>query len=72
MECLSRRFAARMKDVLDSETPVIATVALKGGGFIAEVKARGDTQLFELTLKNRDSLEEVIEEYVETLTKRSR
>ncbi len=72
MECLSRRFVALMKEVLDSEKLVIATIALKGRGFIAEVKARGDVKLFEVTAKNRDAVEDVIEEYVAALEKQMR
>jgi nucleoside-triphosphatase THEP1 len=35
---------------------VIATIALKGGGLITEVKKRKDVKLFEITKKNRDLL----------------
>jgi nucleoside-triphosphatase len=56
MECLSQAFCASVKRLLDSMTPVLGTVALKGGGFIAEVKARSDVAFFEVTVKNRDPL----------------
>ena len=56
MECFSGAFCASVKRLLDSGAPVLGTVALKGGGFIAEVKARDDVALFEVTLKNRDRL----------------
>src|SRR5919201_893289 len=42
MECFSERFVERMRNALESGVPVIATVAQRGGGFIAEVKARDD------------------------------
>jgi nucleoside-triphosphatase THEP1 len=35
---------------------VIATIALKGSGLIAEIKERQDIQLFEMTKHNKDSL----------------
>jgi nucleoside-triphosphatase THEP1 len=35
---------------------VIATIALKGSGLIAEIKERDDIKLFEITKHNRDSL----------------
>ena len=54
MECLSRAFCDAVKALLDSESLVLGTVALKGGGFIAEVKARSDVTLCEVTVKNRD------------------
>ena len=56
MECFSGAFCDKVRVLLDSEVPVLGTVALKGGGFIAEVKARDDVALFELTVKNRDVL----------------
>lgn len=56
MECFSRAFCDKVRALLDSGAPVLATVALRGGGFIAEVKTRGDVALFEVTVKNRDRL----------------
>jgi nucleoside-triphosphatase THEP1 len=56
MECFSRAFCASVRRLLDSEAPVLGTVALKGGGLIAGVKSRGDVALFEVTVKNRDRL----------------
>lgn len=56
MECLSRAFCDAVQLLLDSETPVLGTVAMKGGGFMAEVKARSDVALFEVTVRNRDGL----------------
>ncbi len=56
MECLSLKFDRIMKEVLDSEKRVIATIALKGRGLIAEAKQRQDVKLFEITQSNRDVL----------------
>jgi nucleoside-triphosphatase len=56
MECLSDRFRKLLKVTLDSERRVIATIALKGAGLLAEVKERQDVKLFEITRKNRESL----------------
>jgi nucleoside-triphosphatase len=56
MECLSDRFKKLLKEILDSEKWVIATIALKGIGLIAEVKGRKDVKLIEITKKNRDFL----------------
>jgi len=64
MECLSFRFQKVLKEILDSEKWVIATIALKGSGLIAEVKKRKDVQLFEITKKNRDSLLKEISDFV--------
>lgn len=56
MECLSGRFIAAMRRLLDSGRVVVATVALRGGGFIADVKRRSDVTLWEVTRANRDAL----------------
>ena len=56
MECLSPRFVAAMRGLLDSAKPVVATIAQKGGGFIAEVKERRDVEIWEVTRANRDGM----------------
>ena len=56
MECLSERFVAAMGRLLDSGRVVVATVALRGGGFIADVKRRPDIMVWGVTRANRDVL----------------
>lgn len=56
MEMLSTALKRAIRDGLDSKVPVLATVALKGTGFIKRVKSRPDVRLLHLTLKNRDVL----------------
>ena len=56
MECFSAAFRYQTQRALASETPVVATVAQRGGGFIAEVKARWDVTLLEMDWDNRDHL----------------
>jgi nucleoside-triphosphatase len=60
MECLSPRFVEAMRGLLDARAVVIATVAVKGGGFIAEVKGRPDALVWEITRANRDAMPERI------------
>jgi len=60
MECLSNRFTEIMKDVLSSEKQLIATIAQKGGGLIADLKKRSDVQLFTLARENQGILVEQI------------
>ena len=55
MECLSERFVASMRRLLGGSVPVVATVARRGGGFIAEVRRREDCELWTLTRANRDA-----------------
>jgi len=56
MECSSDQFKNLLKEILDSEKRVIATIAFKGGGIIEEVKKRKDVKLFEITQRNRNSI----------------
>jgi nucleoside-triphosphatase len=56
MECYSDQFKNLLKEILDSEKWVIATIALKGSGLIEEIKKRHDIKLFEITQRNRNSL----------------
>ena len=56
MECLADRFKEIIKEVLDSEKQLIATIAQKGGGLIAALKNRSDIQLFTLARGNQDIL----------------
>lgn len=56
MECFSAKFTRLLNDIFDSNTPVIATIALKGSEPIATIKRRPDVELFELTRQNQDLL----------------
>jgi nucleoside-triphosphatase len=56
MELLCGEFVDATRRLLDGPVPVVATVALRGGGLIAEAKARPDVRLVEVTQENRDSL----------------
>jgi nucleoside-triphosphatase len=56
MECFSDQFKKLIKELLDSEKWVIATIAFKGSGLIPEIKKRQDVRIFEITKSNRDSL----------------
>jgi len=64
MECFSPRFTWLVRELLDSGKVLIATVALKGGGLIEEVKKRKDVLTFLMTEENRDSL---VPEIVDTI-----
>jgi nucleoside-triphosphatase len=54
MECLSDPFKNLLKKIFKSGKLVVATIALKGSGLIAEIKKRQDIKLFEMTKDNRD------------------
>jgi nucleoside-triphosphatase len=56
MECFSRLFVTIASGALDSPVPLLATIAAKGSGFIAQVKARPDVELLTVTRENRAEL----------------
>lgn len=64
MECNCPEFVAAMRRLLDGPIPVVATIALRGGGFIAEVKGRPDVQLVQVTHGNREGLPGQIAEWL--------
>ena len=56
MECLSPRFQSLVWKLLDSDKTVVASVAMKGEGFMTEVKRRPDCRVAEVTPANREKL----------------
>jgi nucleoside-triphosphatase len=56
MELFCPTFAEAVARLLNGRVPVIATVALKGTGLIADVKKRPDVKLMQVTAANRDGL----------------
>ena len=66
MECLSEKFVAAVRQLFapagNKQGSVLATVALKGGGLISEVKNYPGTKLFNLTRQGRDkAIAEILE-----------
>jgi len=56
MECLSSLFVQIVGRLLQSPAALLATVAAKGHGLIAAVKARPDVELLTVSSGNRDQL----------------
>ena len=56
MECFSRRFIDNVSLLLGGPTTLVATIALKGEGFIQQMKQRPDGRLVTVTRENRDPL----------------
>ncbi|HSB43868.1 MAG TPA: nucleoside-triphosphatase [Nitrospira sp.] len=56
MECFSRRFTDDITALLNQPKFLVATIALKGEGFIRHVKDRPDCRLITVTRENRDRL----------------
>jgi nucleoside-triphosphatase len=64
MELLCPAFVAAVPRLLGGAVPVVLTVAEKGHGLIAQVKARADVRLVTVTEGNRDGLPEDLEQWV--------
>lgn len=56
MECLSPVFVEAVTRILDGPVSALATIAVKGSGFIAGVKARLDVEIMTITAANRDPM----------------
>lgn len=56
MELFSDIFVETVRRILNGHVPLLATVALKGSGFISEAKQRPGVKLIHVTHGNRDSL----------------
>jgi nucleoside-triphosphatase len=56
MECLSDKFVAAMERLWDAPVALLVSVAEKGGGLIATLKAKPDKILITVTPDNREAL----------------
>src|SRR5271157_86111 len=56
MECHCPQFIEAVYRLLEGPVPFVASIALRGGGFIAEVRNRRDVQVVEVTQGNRQTL----------------
>jgi len=66
MELFSDRFRSLVRNALNSDKQVLASIPLKGNEFIREIKQRLDVHLLEVSHGNRDRLPEVIMEGLKT------
>lgn len=56
MECYSPLFRKTLMQILDSENPLIGSIAQKGDAFIQGIKERKDVLLIHVNERNRDKL----------------
>lgn len=64
MECFSDAFMQAAKEALDAPNRVVGTITFGGTGFIQQVKERDDILIMEVTPENRDSLPDLILNYL--------
>ena len=66
MELFSNRFQNLVRNALNSDKQVLASIPLKGNEFIREIKQRSDIHLVAVTYGNRNRLPEAIVERLQT------
>ena len=66
MELFSGRFRNLVRNALNSDKQVLASISLKGNEFIREIKQRLDIHLLEVTHHNRNRLPKAIMEGLQT------
>jgi nucleoside-triphosphatase len=71
MECHCPQFISSMRKLLDGPVPLVASLASRGGGFIAEVKRRLDVQIVDVTQGNREILPGEIAAWIKQRTARA-
>lgn len=54
LECQSKKFSKLIFQLLDSDKPVLATIAEKGTGILSDIKKREDVKLHDITPETRD------------------
>ncbi len=64
METFSKSFVEAVESLLDSRVVLVATVGLRGAGFIERVKRRADVLLWTLSRANRDRMPGEIDAWV--------
>ena len=73
METLSSHFVETVESVLNSPVVLVATVGLRGGGFIEAVKRRPDVLIWTVSRSNREQVPAEVTAWVrQTLGKRQR
>lgn len=60
MECFSDRFVEALEALWEAPVALLATVAQKGGGYIAQLKSKPGARLITVTPANRDRLPELL------------
>ena len=68
MECHCPQFMEAVCRLLEGPVPLVASIALRGGGFVAEVKNRHDVEIAEVTQSNRQALPGQISAWVKQPT----
>jgi nucleoside-triphosphatase len=70
MECVSGRFVNLVGRLLDGDVPVLAAIAMKGGGIITAVKQRSGVELVQVHEGSRDHLAGELAERIRGATTR--
>ena len=72
MECCSQTFKDAVIELIESPAIVVATIARRGGGFIARVKSHPGIEIIEITHSNREGIPDRVLDWIITRIKNSR
>ena len=56
MECFSQAFVSAVRKLFDSDKPLLATIAQKASGPIADFKKHADVEIYTLGKKQNDKI----------------
>ena len=65
MEMFSEKFCEMLEKVFASSKPLLAAIKAKDCRLTAKLKARTDVRVFQLTKKNRENIEDMIQKEIE-------
>ena len=70
MECFSKTFLRKVREILRDDSPVLATIPFQGGGdFLEEIRRMRDVETFTVTPENRETLPTQIATMLSALVK---
>lgn len=70
MESYSSLFRNFIDEILDKQIPVVASISISGGGWIAKIRNRKDIMISELNKTNRTSLVNTLSDELKNLIRR--
>ena len=69
MECKSALFVNKVIEVLNSKTPVVATINERNEKMANEIKSRNDVKIIRIDYKNRDEIPGMIFNFIREILK---
>lgn len=72
MELFSDKYVQRVRELAQTQIPLVATIAQTGSGFISEIKSHPSAKLYIVTRANRDTVSQsILKDLKNLLTKKT-